>query len=221
MTESVDPRHLLLIGAGPGVGASVVRRFGREGFRSTLISRGETIEELAPQLRSDGLEIEAVGADIEDLDGYRATLERVAGAAGVAVYNAAPPDPGEILDATIGGLRTAYDVDVIGAVVAAQVAAPVLRTAGTGTLLFTSGGFADHPVPGLASLSMGKAALRSAATLIAAGVREDGIHAATVTIAGSVARGTAFDPDNIAELFWTAHTDPTDAWQTEYRFTGG
>jgi hypothetical protein len=67
---------------------------------------------------------------------------------------------------------------------------------------------------------MGKAALRSAATLIAAGVREHGIHAATVTIAGSVVRGTAFDPDNIAELFWTAHTDPTDAWQTEYRFTG-
>ncbi|MGB0091629.1 MAG: hypothetical protein WBP81_03735, partial [Solirubrobacteraceae bacterium] len=92
--------------------------------------------------------------------------------------------------------------------------------AGIGTVLFTSGGFADHPVPALASLSMGKAALRSAATLIAAGVREDGIHAATITIAGSVVRGTPFDPDNIAELFWTAHTDPTDAWQTEYRFTG-
>ena len=29
-----------------------------------------------------------------------------------------------------------------------------------------------------------------------------------------------FDPDKIAELFWTAHTDPKDAWQTEYRFTG-
>ena len=67
---------------------------------------------------------------------------------------------------------------------------------------------------------MGKAALRSAATLIAAGVQEDGIHAATITIAGSVVRGTAFDPDNIAELFRTAHTDPTDAWPTEYRFTG-
>jgi NAD(P)-dependent dehydrogenase (short-subunit alcohol dehydrogenase family) len=98
-------------------------------------------------------------------------------------------------------LRTAYDVDVVGAVVAAQVAIPVLRTAGAGTLLVTSGGFSDHPVPGLATLSMGKAALRSAATLIAAGVRENGIHAATITIAGSVVRGTAFDPDNIAELF--------------------
>jgi NAD(P)-dependent dehydrogenase (short-subunit alcohol dehydrogenase family) len=223
MPESVDAHHLLLIGAGPGVAASVVRRFGREGFRSTLISRAKTLEQLAPELRRYGLEIEAVGADIEDLDGYRATLERIflaSGAPGVAVYNAALPDPGEILETTVGRLRTAYDVDVLGAVVAAQVAAPVLRSAGTGTLLFTSGGFADHPVPALASLSMGKAALRAAATLIAAGVQEYGIHAATVTIAGSVVRGTAFDPDNIAELFWTAHNDAPDAWRTEYRFTG-
>jgi NAD(P)-dependent dehydrogenase (short-subunit alcohol dehydrogenase family) len=221
MPEPVDPQHLLLIGAGPGVGAGVVRRFGREGFRSTLISRGDT--EVASELRSDGLEIEAIAADIEDLDGYRETLEQIfsaPGAPGVVVYNAALPDPGQILDTTVERLRTAHDVDVIGAVIAAQVAVPVLRAAGGGTLLVTSGGFADHPVPALASLSMGKAALRSAQTLVAAGVRDDGIHAATVTIAGAVKPGTAFDPNNIAELFWRAHTDSKDAWQTEYRFTG-
>lgn len=223
MPETVDPRHLLLIGAGPGVGASIVRRFGREGFRGTLISRGAALEQVAPELRGDGLEIETVVADIADLDSYRSTLERIfraPGAPGVVVYNAALPDPGEILDATIERLHTAYDVDVLGAVVAAQVAAPVLRSAGAGTLLFTSGGFADHPVPALASLSIGKAALRNAATLVAAGVQADGVHAATVTIAGAVVRGTAFDPDNIAELFWTAHSEPADTWQTEYRFTG-
>ena len=223
MPEPVYPHHLLLIGAGPGIGAGVVRRFGREGFRSTLISRNGTLEQLAPELRSEGLEIEAVAADIEDLDGYRKTLERIfaaPGAPGVVVYNAALPDPGQILDTTVERLRTAHDVDVIAAVVAAQVAAPVLRAAGGGTLLATSGGFADNPVPALASLSMGKAALRSAQTLIAAGVEGDGIHAATVTIAGAVKPGTDFDPNNIAELFWTAHTDSKDAWQTEYRFTG-
>jgi NAD(P)-dependent dehydrogenase (short-subunit alcohol dehydrogenase family) len=221
MPEPVDPQHLLLIGAGPGVGAGVVRRFGREGFRSTLISRGDT--EVASELRSAGLEIDAIEANIEDLDGYRKTLEQIfsaGGAPGVVVYNAALPDPGQILDTTVERLRTAHDVDVIGAVIAAQVAVPVLKAAGGGTLLVTSGGFADHPVPALASLSMGKAALRSAQTLVAAGVAEDGIHAATVTIAGAVKPGTAFDPDNIAELFWTAHTDSKDAWQTEYRFTG-
>jgi NAD(P)-dependent dehydrogenase (short-subunit alcohol dehydrogenase family) len=222
MPEPVDPHHLLLIGAGPGVGAGVVRRFGREGFRSTLISRSGSVD-LASELRSGGLEIETIGADIADLDGYRETLEGIfgaPGAPGVVVYNAALPDPGEILDATIQQLTTAYGVDVLGAVVAAQVAAPALRAAGGGTLLVTSGGFADNPVPALASLSIGKAALRSAQTLIAAGVREDGIHAATVTIDGAVKPGTDFDPDDIAEFFWTAHTDSKDAWQTEYRFTG-
>src|ERR1700755_3401086 len=98
MPDAVDPNHLLLIGAGPGVGAAVVRRFGREGFRSTLISRSGTLDQLAPELRSGGLEIEAIAADIEDLDGYRDTLERIfstPGAPGVGVYNAALPDPGE------------------------------------------------------------------------------------------------------------------------------
>jgi NAD(P)-dependent dehydrogenase (short-subunit alcohol dehydrogenase family) len=223
MAEPVDPHHLLMIGAGPGIGAGVVRRFGREGFRSTLISRSGTVDQLAPELRSGGLQIDAVAADIEDLDSYRETLVRIfsaSGAPGVVVYNAALPDPGQIFDATVERLRIAYDVDVLGAVIAAQVAAPLLRAAGGGTLLVTSGGFADNPVPALASLSIGKAALRAAQTLVAAGVREDGVHAATVTVAGAVKPGTDFDPDRIAELFWTAHTDSKDAWQTEYRFTG-
>jgi NAD(P)-dependent dehydrogenase (short-subunit alcohol dehydrogenase family) len=223
MPELVDPEHLLLIGAGPGVGAAVVRRFGREGFRSTLISRSGAGGGLVPELCGGGLEIEAIAVDIEDLDDYRKTLERIfsaPGAPGVVVYNAALPDPGQILDTTIERLRIAHDVDVIGAVVAAQVAAPVLRAAGGGTLLVTSGGFADDPVPAMASLSIGKAALRSAQTLVAAGVAAGGIHAATVTIVGAVKPGTDFDPDDIAELFWTAHTDPKDAWKTEYRFTG-
>jgi NAD(P)-dependent dehydrogenase (short-subunit alcohol dehydrogenase family) len=222
MPKTVDSKHLLLIGAGPGVGAGVVRRFGREGFRSTLISRSGTVD-LASELRAGGLEIESIAADIGDLDGYRKTLEGIfdaPGAPDVVVYNAALLDPGQILDATVEQLRTADDVDVIGAVIAAQVAAPVLRTAGGGTLLATGGGFADNPVPALATLSIGKAGMRAAQTLIAAGVAEDGIHAATVTIVGVVEPGTPFDPDSIAELFWTAHTDPKDAWKTEYRFTG-
>src|SRR5271155_4495722 len=171
MPESVDRHHLLLIGAGPGVGAGVVRRFGREGFRSTLISRSETLDQLAPELRSGGLEIEAIGAGIEDLDGYRETLERIfsaPGAPAVVVYNAALPHPGQILGTTVERLRTAHDVDVLGAVVAAQVAAPHPRA----------------PPPG--TLWRGRPALRSAQTLMAAGAREAGIPPAPVTIAGAV-----------------------------------
>jgi short-subunit dehydrogenase len=219
----IDSNHLLLIGAGPGVGSAVVRRFGRDGYRSTLVSRGEKLEPVAADLRREGIAVETVVADASDLDTYRATLESLyegPGAPAVLVYNASMFAPDNILTSSVGHLRTAYDVDVLGGVVAAQVAAPVMRAAGTGTILFTGGGFADYPVPAFASLSIGKAALRSAATLIAAEVANDGVHGASVTILGQVAPGSAFDPNNIAELFWTAHAAGTDSWQTEYRFEG-
>jgi NAD(P)-dependent dehydrogenase (short-subunit alcohol dehydrogenase family) len=221
----IDPSHLLLIGAGPGVGAAVVRRFGRESFRSTLVSRGEKLQPVAAALRQEGILVDTLVADASDLDTYRSTLESLyaaPGAPAVLVYNASILAPDTILTSSVEHLRTAYDVDVLGGVVAAQVAAPAMRGAGAGagTILFTGGGFADYPVPALASLSLGKAALRSAATLIANEVASDGVHAASITIVGQVVPGTAFDPNNIAELFWTAHTSGKDTWQTGYRFEG-
>jgi NAD(P)-dependent dehydrogenase (short-subunit alcohol dehydrogenase family) len=219
--STVDPKHLLLIGAGPGVGAGIARRFGREGFRATLISRSEGLDATAASLRDEGMDVSPLVSDVADLEGYSATLRtlyKAPDAPGVLVYNASMLVPDGILTSTVEHLREANDIDVIGAIVAAQVAAPVLRAAGSGTILFTGGGFADNPLPPFATISMGKSALRAAATLVAAEVGGDGVHAASVTIVGQVAPGTAFDPNNIAELFWTAHTDGPDDWLVEYRF---
>jgi NAD(P)-dependent dehydrogenase (short-subunit alcohol dehydrogenase family) len=220
--SKLDPKHLLLIGAGPGVGAAVARRFGREGFRATLISRGDGLDEVAAGLRDEGMSVSQLALDVANLDdGYRATLRALydgPDAPGVLVYNASLLVPDGVLTSTVEHLREAYDVDVVGAVVAAQIAAPVMRAAGSGTILFTGGGFADYPVPALATISIGKAALRAAATLVAAEVGGDGVHAASITIAGQVSPGTAFDANNIAELFWSAHSDGPEGWLTEYRF---
>jgi hypothetical protein len=42
---------------------------------------------------------------------------------------------------------------------------------------------------------------------------------ATLTIAGQIVVGTAFDPENIAKRYWEiGHAD--GPWQTEFRFTG-
>src|SRR3954464_11680731 len=91
MHEPVDPHHLLLIGAGPGVGAAVVLCFGRERFRSPLISRGGTLDQLARELRSGVLEIDAIAADVADLDAYRETLERIFSASGPPVSSCTTP----------------------------------------------------------------------------------------------------------------------------------
>ena len=56
--------------------------------------------------------------------------------------------------------------------------------------------FADHPIPALATISLGNAALRTAATMLGADREPDGIRVAMLTIAGLIAAGTAFDPEH-------------------------
>jgi len=38
-------------------------------------------------------------------------------------------------------------------------------------------------------------------------LKEDGVYVGTVTIAGEVKRGTALDPKNVAEAFYTLYTN--------------
>jgi enoyl-[acyl-carrier-protein] reductase (NADH) len=86
-------------------------------------------------------------------------------------------------------------------------------------MIVTGGGFADHPIPALATISLGKAALRSAATMLGADLGLDGIRVATLTIAGQIVLGSAFDPARIAERYWQI-VHSSDPWQAEFRFTG-
>jgi short-subunit dehydrogenase len=148
-----------------------------------------------------------------------AELYNEQGAPGVIVYNSVMGTPDTLLSSSVEHLQTAYTVDVIGAIVVTQVAAPVMRAAGSGTIIVTGGGFADNPIPALATVSLGKAALRSAATMLGADLEADGIRVATLTIAGQIVAGTAFDPENIAQRYWeVVYSD--GPWQSEFRFTG-
>jgi NAD(P)-dependent dehydrogenase (short-subunit alcohol dehydrogenase family) len=221
---AVDSSHLLVVGTGPGLGASVARRFAREGYRLTLVARSQaTTAALAEDLRSAGTEVTVVVADAGEPDNLRAALEPLftgPGAPGVVIYSAALPTPDELLSVAPEQIAAAYAVDVIGGVVTAQVAVPAMRAAGGGTLLFTGGGFADALPQALATLSLGKLALRGVATMLAREVRDDNIHAGSVTILGAIVAGTPLDPDRIADAYWTIRNLDRDAWREEYRFDG-
>jgi short-subunit dehydrogenase len=221
--SSIDNRHLLLVGAGPGLGMAVARRFARGGYRVTLVARGtDGLRDLADGLADTGARIDTIAADASDPDalGARmADLYKEEGAPGLIVYNAVMGAPDKLLESSVEHLQTAYAVDVIGAIVLTQVAAPAMRAAGSGTILVTGGGFADYPIPVLATVSLGKAALRSAATMLGADLEPDGIRVATLTIMGQIVAGTAFDPEKIAERYWEV-VQSDGPWQAEFRFTG-
>jgi NAD(P)-dependent dehydrogenase (short-subunit alcohol dehydrogenase family) len=203
----------VIIGAGPGIGQAVARRFAREGLPITLIARsGRTL--LPPPVLT-------LRADSTDRAALTAALDRSAaehGVPDVVVYNAAiiqADAPGEL---SVRGHLEAWAVNVIGALNAAAHVAPAMAARGGGTFLITGG--MPEPKPRYVSLSLGKAGVRTLVTLLDQEYGASGVHVASVTVAGPVAPGTDFDPDEIAEHYWRLHTQPRDQWQHEVLHAG-
>ncbi|MFI7640244.1 SDR family NAD(P)-dependent oxidoreductase [Nonomuraea sp. NPDC049400] len=204
----------VIIGAGPGIGRSVARRFAREGLPVALVSRTGTALDL------DGVLTYKV--DVADEDRLREALDAASadlGTPDVVVYNAAiirPDTPGE---ASARPQLEAWAVNVVGALVAAAHVAPAMARRGSGSFLITGG--MPEPKAGYVSLSLGKAGVRTLVELLDQEYGPSGVHVASVTVAGPVAPGTDFDPNDIAEHYWRLHTQPRDGWEREVLHAGG
>lgn len=208
---------VIVIGAGPGIGLSVAKRFGRAGMPVTVIARtGNTVDAAVSALRSAGVQPLGLVADSTDEPGLRAALDAATDSHGVPdvlVYNAARiryDRPGELSAAQ---LLDTYAVNVVGAMTAAAHVGPKMAAAGRGTVIITGG--MPEPEPIAVSLSLGKAGVRALTTLLAKEFGPSGVHVATVTVCGEVAAGTAFDPDEIAETYWRLHSEAPGTWTHE------
>jgi short-subunit dehydrogenase len=219
--QPIDPQHVLILGAGPGLSASIARRFGREGFAITLVARNaKNLAELADQLRGEGISVDTATADAADSKGFRAALDSLAEriTPGVVVYNAALIASDSILEIDEEYVLSSYAVNVVGAITAAQVFTPAMRQAKAGTFLTTGGYAYIDPYPAYASLALGKAGLRAATTLLHKELKDHGVHATSITVHGAIAADTALAPDLIAQAYWTLHHQPTDEWTDEIHF---
>ncbi|MFD6065782.1 MULTISPECIES: SDR family NAD(P)-dependent oxidoreductase [Amycolatopsis] len=203
----------VVIGAGPGIGRSVAHRFAREGLPITLIAR--TTETLTPLAAEIGTAL-ALTADVTDEKALKTALDtsvREHGEPDVVVYNAAiiqADAPGEL---SVERHLAAWSVNVVGAITAAAHIAPRMAERGAGTIIVTGG--MPETVPAYTSLSLGKAGVRALVSLLDTQFGPSGVHVATVTVAGPVAKGTPFDPDDIAEHYWRLHTQPRADWTRE------
>jgi len=205
----------IVIGAGPGIGLSVARRVAREGLPVGVIARGQpTVAEAVAALA--GHEVHGVAADATDEAGLRGALDEVADRLGppeLLVYNAALIRADEIGQLTAAEHLSAWAVNVVGAITAAAHVAPGMARRGSGTIVITGG--MPEPVPAYASLSLGKAGVRTLVKLLDRTYGAAGVHAASVTVLGEVAPGGDFDPDEIAEHYWRLHRQPRGAWEHE------
>lgn len=205
----------VVIGAGPGIGLAVARRFAREGFDLALIARSKETVAAAVE-RLDGVRALPLIADSGDETALRTALDTAAadlGAPDVVVYNAAVIRPDAVGELPLRAHLDTYAVNVLGALTAAAHTAPGMAERGRGTFVVTGG--MPEPKPEYVSLSLGKAGVRSLVDLLDRRYGPSGVHVATVTVSGPVAPGTAWDPAEIADHYWRLHTQPRAEWERE------
>ena len=203
------------MGVGPGIGIAVAKRFVREGLSAGLIARSEATVKAAVDALA-GADVLPLTADSTDEVGLRSALDRFVEAYGVpdvVVYNAAVIQADAVGDLTAQGHLDAWAVNVVGAITTAAHVVPAMAERGSGTFLITGG--MPEPKPDYASLSLGKAGVRTLVTLLDQQYGASGVHAATVTVAGGVAPGSAWDPDEIAEQYWRLHNQSRAEWTHE------
>lgn len=207
----------IIVGAGPGIGLAVARRFAREGLQIGVIARTRaTLDDVRAKLAPTGTETIAAVADVTDERALRDALDAIVdriGVPDVLIYNAALIQWDAFGELTAQQHLDAWAVNVGGAITAIGHVAPLMAERGSGTIIITGG--MPSPIPQVTSLSLGKAGVRALTELLATRFEADGVHIATVTIGGAVAPGTAYDPDEIADRYWTLHVQPRNDWERE------
>jgi NAD(P)-dependent dehydrogenase (short-subunit alcohol dehydrogenase family) len=214
-----NPKSIIVVGAGPGLGGAVARRFGAEGFRVGLVSRREST--VAPELVTDGVEVHVARGDVAYTGSLHAAVDSLVATLGipdVLVYNAATAVPGRPSTLDSVQLLASLATNVGGFLDSVQRVLQPMRVRRRGTILATGCGIALEPWPDAVGIAAGKAALRTTVHALAKEVVDDDVHASTITVNGIMTPGTVFDPVRVADEFWRVYSRPRAewAWETLY-----
>lgn len=217
---------IIIVGAGPGVGAATARQFAAAGYDIGLVARNpQRLEQFAAELAQGGTNVGWAALDIADAAALDAALRRMiekTGRVDVLVHNAVAFRPSPATELTAEQLLADLGIGTASLLTSVHAVLPVLREQRTGTIIATGSGVADRPTVSAASLGLQKAALRNLVQVLADELSAEGIHVATVTVRGMIADGTPFAPDRIAEVFagLVAETSTDQAnWHTQLTLT--
>lgn len=204
---------IAIVGAGPGLGLAVARRFGREGFAVALISRTQThVDDLARILGDEGVTARGFAADVRDCDALRAALDAAADQLGPIEVLQYSPIPARdfmkpVLDTDAADLVAPIEQSVYGTVTAARQVLPGMRTLGRGTILLVNGGSAVRPGPNVTGTSVAFAAESAYGQLLHDALAPENIHVAQLIIPRGIGGGEpSHEPSALADRLWSIHS---------------
>lgn len=232
------------MGAGPGLGAALARRFTAARFAIAIGARdGERVAALAGEITAVGGQAFGASVDAGDeasVTDFVARAERDLGPLEVAIHNpgSSPSTPLEdgvfargiknsVLDLGGGDLEGAWRTICLGGLFLGREAARRMVARDHGTIIFTGATASVRGSALFAGTAVAKAGLRALAQSMARELGPRGIHVAHVVIDGQILAprygelaasrppDALLDPAHIAEACVQLHRQPRSAWSHE------
>lgn len=208
----------VVVGAGPGLGAAVARRFAQAGMAVAVARRNsETLGDLATEIGGRAYACDAAdGPAVEDMF---AAVTGDLGTPALAVFNAGAYRPGGILDIDPHDFEECWRIGCLGGLHVGQAALRRMVPAGAGTVIYTGATASLRGSAGFANLAVPKFGLRALAQSMAREFGPKGIHVAHVLIDGQIGRDgggdTKLGPSAIAEAYLHLYEQHPSAWTQE------
>ncbi len=217
-------RSALIVGTGPGLSASLARRFAANGLAVAVAARDTA--KLAALCAETGAAAFACDAtDAAAVAALFAAVEARQGAPDVVVYNASNRARGPVVELDPADVQRAIAVSAFGAFLVAQQAARRMLKAGRGAILLSGATAGVKGFANSSSFAMGKFALRGLAQSMAREMSPAGVHVAHFVIDGGIRSAarpvpnetpdSLLNPDAIAETYWHVMHQHRSAWSWE------
>ena len=223
----------VVVGAGPGLGSALARRFARAGMKVAVARRNSS--ELASLTKELGASSRAYSCDATDESAVQKLFAAVAGDLGaprLVVFNAAGSIRKGILETTTAEFERCWrNICMGGFVVGREAARAMLGNSmdsrHRGTIIFTGATGSLRGGANFVNMAVGKFGLRAVAQSMAREFQPQGIHVAHTIIDGQIEsdrpgrsqtdRGAdaVLNPGAIAEAYYHLHLQSPSAWTLE------
>jgi NADP-dependent 3-hydroxy acid dehydrogenase YdfG len=203
---------IAIIGAGPGLGAAVARRFGREGFSIALISRDQSkLDAMAGELTATGLTASGYSADVRVPAELEAALARAAAELGPITALQYSPLPSRdylkpVLELTPELALEALQFSALGLIHAARAVLPAMQAAGSGSIILINGGTSVKARHGFAGTSVAFPAESAYGEMLHDALEGEGIRVSQLVIPGGIPQLQLPNGiDDVADRIWGLH----------------
>lgn len=185
-------RTAVVVGAGTGLSAALVRALAKDDYQCTVAARN--IDKLGALCAETGAKrIRCDVGERSDVEALFQALDKD-GPPSVVVYNPSARVRGPLIELEPERVAETLRITAYGGFLVGQAAARRMLQAKSGTILFTGASASVKGYAQSAAFAMGKFALRGLAQSMARELQPQGIHVAHVVIDGGIRSATRPDP---------------------------